>query len=310
MILFCYNRPEHTKKTLLALSKNIYAKETDVYIFVDGLRDALNAKEYCLQQSVVEAVSEIDGFKSKTVYVSEVNNGLAKSIIKGVTEIITKYKRCIVLEDDIVTGHYFLDYMNKALSLYENNSEVWHITGWHNPTMRENYSDSFFYPLMDCWGWATWSDRWKHFEKNPENLVNLMSRKDIKRFNVDGLVPDKWVQVLRNFSGVDNTWAIFWYAVIMQKKGLCLAPANSLVKNIGFDDTGVHCSSRENYVIYTDINHKITNFPSVFEIDSYYYNLLKQDYRKRFRKDRLKYAISKCIPKRVKKLLRKLRPVK
>ncbi|MBD5406882.1 MAG: sugar transferase [Treponema sp.] len=307
VVLFCYNRPEHTYETLVALAKNIYAEQTDVYIFVDGIRDIANEKESFSQKAVIKVVSEIEGFKSKTIYISEKNNGLAKSIITGVTKILSQYKSVIVLEDDIVSGKYFLEYMNTALKKYADNKKVWHITGWHNPTKIENRTDSFFYPLMDCWSWATWEDRWSFFEKNPEKLICSMSSEDIRKFNVDGLVPNKWAQVLGNYNGVNNTWAIFWYAAIMQHDGLCLAPANSLVKNIGFDNTGVHSTSKEDYRILTDINHRISVYPKEFQTNEIQYSIIKKDYRKRFRKERVKAVVSKILPNKVKNFIRKLR---
>lgn len=36
IIVFAYNRPDHLKRTLTALTKNKEAKESDLFIFVDG----------------------------------------------------------------------------------------------------------------------------------------------------------------------------------------------------------------------------------------------------------------------------------
>lgn len=307
VVVFCYNRPDHIKKTLAALSDNLYAQYTDVFIFVDGIRNPEDSHEKSLHDAVLDVVANANGYKTKIVEVANRNQGLAKSIINGVSKVIEKYGRVIVLEDDIVTGKFFLEYMNNALERYELNKNVWHITGWHNPTLKENSTDSFFYPLMDCWSWATWADRWKHFEKNPQKLINTMSKKEIKKINVDGLVPNKWAQVIGNYKGVNNTWAIFWYATIMNHNGLCLAPANSLVKNVGFDNTGVHSTSKEKYEIPTDINHKIEIFPEKAEIDSYQYEIIKNDYRRRFRKERIKNSIGKFLPESLKRFLRTIK---
>jgi hypothetical protein len=54
--------------------------------------------------------------------------------------------------------------------------------------------------------------------------------------------------VEQNQSGSINTWAIFWYAAVFQREGLCLHPANSMVNNIGNDNSGVHCSTTANYL--------------------------------------------------------------
>lgn len=39
---------------------------------------------------------------------------------------------------------------------------------------------------MNCWGWATWQDRWQYFEKDPSRLVESWNRRKIKQFNLDG----------------------------------------------------------------------------------------------------------------------------
>ena len=58
--LFVYNRPEHTKATLEALSKNKQVENTILYIFCDGPKsddDRENVEE------VRNIVSKISGFK-------------------------------------------------------------------------------------------------------------------------------------------------------------------------------------------------------------------------------------------------------
>ena len=49
----------------------------------------------------------------------EKNYGLARSIIDGVTTQVNAYGRTIVLEDDLVTAPYFLQFMNSALEMYK-----------------------------------------------------------------------------------------------------------------------------------------------------------------------------------------------
>ena len=46
-----------------------------------------------------------------------------------------------------------------------------------------------------------------------------------------------------NVSGKINSWLVFWALLIIEKEGYCLNPYESLVENIGFDGTGVHCGS-------------------------------------------------------------------
>ncbi|NEO66952.1 MAG: hypothetical protein F6J98_44010 [Moorea sp. SIO4G2] len=51
--LFTYKRPDHTKKTLEALSNNHYAKESELFIFCD---DAKSSDDETLVKSVRDVV--------------------------------------------------------------------------------------------------------------------------------------------------------------------------------------------------------------------------------------------------------------
>lgn len=50
---------------------------------------------------------------------------------------------------------------------------------------------------MNCWGWATWEDRWVHFNKNPKEIANSFSKNDIYDFNLDGC-HNFWLQIIEN----------------------------------------------------------------------------------------------------------------
>lgn len=243
VVLFVYNRPNHTKYTLEALADNPLARDTSLYIFSDGsaskddLDNVLRVRSICRNAK---------GFKSITVVENNGNLGLANSIIKGVTEVVNCYGKVIVLEDDIVTSPVFLEYMNDALDYYELNQNVWHISGWNYPIDADGLPETYFWKTMNCWGWGTWKDRWDCFEKDPDKLIKTWSRKDIHKFNLKGNY-NFWEQIVRNANGDINTWAIFWYATIFINNGYCLNPTKTLVNNIGHDGSGINCSAEDLY---------------------------------------------------------------
>ncbi len=239
------------------MKKNTLASNSNLFIFSDAPKD-IESKQSV--EKVRAYIKSINGFKKVDIIERKENFGLAKSIETGVTEIVNQYGKIIVLEDDIVTSTCFLSFMNKALDFYEKEKKVWHVSGWNYPIISEELGDTYFARQMNCWGWATWQDRWTFYEKNPNDLAKQFKKQDIKRFNLDGSC-DFWSQVLENKEGRINTWATFWYASIFKKDGLCLNPSKSLVKNIGFDGSGVHCS------IANDFNTEI------FEKDNFNFSL-------------------------------------
>lgn len=244
VVLFVYARADHTQRTLDALAANPEAKEMDLFIYADAAR---HTKDAAAVQAVRDVIGHVIGFKSVTLYLREHNVGLAQNIIEGVTHVCQQYGRVIVLEDDIVVSPAFLGFMNAALDKYQTEPNVWHISGWNYPiASQQGLPETFFWRTMNCWGWATWDDRWQHFKKEPAKLVANWSDTEIKRFNLDSTY-DFWSQVTANHQGNLNTWAIFWYATIFAQQGLCLNPTRSFVANIGNDGSGENCGTEDVY---------------------------------------------------------------
>ncbi|WP_081332063.1 glycosyltransferase [Aeromonas caviae] len=242
--LFVYARADHTQRTLDALAANPEAIDTDLIIYADAAR---NENDLNKVKAVRDVITNVTGFKSVTLHLRNKNLGLAQNIIEGVSNVTQQYGQVIVLEDDIVTSPVFLSFMNAALNKYKKKSNVWHVSGWNYPIKsNDNLPETFFWRTMNCWGWATWADRWQHFKKNPGELVNSWSSDDVKRFNLDG-THDFWAQVVANHERKLNTWAIFWYATIFSHKGLCLNPTRSFVENIGNDGSGENCGHDDIY---------------------------------------------------------------
>jgi hypothetical protein len=237
IVLFVYNRPEHTRRTVEALQKNDLALDSDLFVYSDNARDEKVQEDV---DAVRAYIKTITGFKKVTIIEQEKNKGLANSIIDGVTEIVNMYGKVIVLEDDLVTSPYFLKFMNDALDYYENEKKVWHISGWNYPIDTDGLDDVFLWRGMNCWGWATWRDRWQYFEKDLDKIIATFDQKAIKKFNVCNGT-GFWDQIIANKMKKNDTWAIFWYATIFKQGGLCLNPAKTFVDNIGIDDSGHNC---------------------------------------------------------------------
>lgn len=232
--LFVYKRADHARKTLAALAANDGAAETDLIVFCDGARGADDAQAVMQTRRVVQGAG---GFKSLSIRERPENLGLAQNIVQGVGEILEAHGRVIVLEDDLITAPGFLTYMNQALDRYQDEPDAWHISGWNYPVDASDIADAFFWSVMNCWGWATWADRWQHLKLDPKVFVDAFSTHQIRDFNLGDRV-DFWNQMERNAAGDLSSWAIFWYATVFKNQGLCLNPSQSLVSNIGLDGSG------------------------------------------------------------------------
>jgi hypothetical protein len=272
--LFVYNRLSHTVQTVNALQNNTLAGSSDLIIFSDA---PARGDSIASVNEVRRYIRTIKGFRRTRIVEREANLGLAESIVDGVTQVCREYGKIIVLEDDLITSPRFLEFMNKALERYSQRKKIWHISGWNYPVDVSGLPQTFYLRVMNCWGWATWADRWEKYEKNPERLISEWSRKMIKRFNLEG-ANDFWSQVTANDSGKINTWAIFWYATIFEHQGLCLNPARTYVQNIGHDGSGAHCGNKDVYSSVLSDNPAV-EFPEFEHEDADAVRLIRGFYR-------------------------------
>ena len=236
IVLFVYNRLDHTQQTISTLQRNNFAQESELFIYVDGPK---SEEDISKVNAVKEYIYTINGFKKVDIIEREKNLGIEESEISGISEIVERYGKVIVLEDDIITSPFFLEFINKGLIAYEDCRNVFSINGYMFPIKTEK-TEAILNPWGICaWGWGTWKDRWAQFEqdlkfkkffKENEMLAN--------RFNLPGVDYVKMMDM--------GTWDIKWYYTVQIRNGLGLYPTVSLTKNIGFDGSGVHYNKAYN----------------------------------------------------------------
>lgn len=256
--LFTYNRPRHTRQTIESLQRNALAGESELVIFSDGPRAESDREKV---ESVREYLRTITVFRKVTVIERDRNLGLAGSIIAGVTEILDRFGKIIVLEDDMVTSPFFLRYMNDALEFYQDEGRVISIHGYLYP-LQALLPETFFLRGADCWGWATWKRGWDLFEQDGHKLLaKLKERKLGKQFDLNGAFA--YTKMLKwQARGALDSWAIRWHASAFLLDRLTLYPGASLITNIGLDASGTHCSPTDRFeVVLADRPVKVGAIP-------------------------------------------------
>jgi hypothetical protein len=239
IVLFVYNRLNHTRQTLEALQKNDLASKSELIIYSDS---AKNKNDLDKVAKVREYIKNIDGFKKIIIRKAKKNIGLANSIINGVTKVVNEYGKIIVLEDDLVTSRFFLRFMNEALVAYKDEPRVASIHGYIYPI--KNLPETFFIKGADCWGWATWNNKWSIFESDGKKLLDNVKKKNLEReinfndsYNYTKMLKDQ-------IMGKNDSWAIRWYVSAFLKNMITLYPGQSYVQNIGFDNEGTHTKTK------------------------------------------------------------------
>ena len=237
ILLFVYNRPEHTRRCIQSLLKNSLASESYLFIYADGAKDSTQ------QEAVNEVrnyIRTIQGFKQTTLIERSENWGLARNIIDGVTTQVNRYGKVIVLEDDLVVAPYFLQFMNDALEVYKDEPKVGHIQAC-DFTQDSSLPSTFLIKWTGSWGWATWDRAWKYFNPNGKELLQELEEQKLTRiFDFNGKYG--FTRMLRRqIEGKNNSWAIRWNASLFLKDILSLNVGRSLVQNEGFDGSGTNC---------------------------------------------------------------------
>ncbi len=262
IVLFVYNRPDHTLRTLNSLSKNEYAKNSVLYIYSDGAKEGVNSEQYNRIVETRKIIRQQKWCGEVHIIESPVNRGLADSIVKGVTETVNKHDNVIVLEDDLELSPGFLRFMNSALKLYKEDKSVMHISGYMCPSDMQIDGDTFFAQIAFSWGWATWKDRWQHFIHDPEILLDkLRERNLISRFNLDESY-SFLDQLKANIERRNKTWAVKWHGTMLLHGGLTLIPVKSHVENIGNDGSGINSGKTSDF-----INPELGNISNLNKIE-------------------------------------------
>ena len=238
VIVFAYNRVGHLTKTINSLKKNIYANQTTLIIYLDYPKSKEVMHDYLLVKNFCK---KIKGFKKKKLILRKKNFGLSKNIISALNLEIQKYKSLIILEDDMVCDKYFLKYMNFFLDAYKNDTKIASIHGYNYPLKdKKKLNNFFFLKGADCWGWGTWSTKWKIYSSNTNLLLKKIKKHNLIRdFNFNNSY-DYYKMLNDKLIKKNNSWAINWYASAFLKNKLTLYPKYSLIQNIGMDGTGIH----------------------------------------------------------------------
>lgn len=236
--LFTYNRLDEVKRTILALQKNYLSSQSDLFIFSDY---ANSEREKLHVSHVREYLKTVRGFKSVTVFESDKNKGLARSIIDGVTLILKNSDKVIVIEDDLVSSPNFLDFMNQALEYYKDEQRIFSVTGWSLPlnSLKKLKGDYYLHNRMSSWGWGIWRNRWEKINWDNTYYESFVrSSKKQKLFKKGGA--DLPGMLKNHLKGKINSWAIRACYHQFENNLLVLAPKKSKINNIGFANNATH----------------------------------------------------------------------
>lgn len=246
VVIFAFNRADQLRMALNKLANAEGVGERDVIMYIDGPRnerDAIGIDE--VYRLAIEYQTR--GLPRMEIRRRERNYGCQKNISGAITDVLAKYGRIIVVEDDVLVSRFFLRYMDEALDLYEGDMRIWGINGHQNPYMRIPRSyphEVYLSPRNLCTGWGTWKDRWDPVDFQIKDYMEFMSI-DENRTRVENAGIDiKWM-LDKHYVGKLNSWALPCTYYMIKNGLFVIEPRWSLTKNVGFGTESVHCGNVE-----------------------------------------------------------------
>ena len=260
VIMFVYNRADHFMLTYKALAACRGAVDTELFIFSDGAKNEGAAEGVRRVREAAQKIKNSDDFKAVEITESKVNKGLARSVIDGVTRVIEKYGRAIIVEDDCVSSPHFLEYMNTCLEYFKDDKSIGAISGYAPAIdFPQDYEKDIFTAYRSCsWTWATWSDRWQGVDWELREMKDFYkSPKLIGRLNSNG--SDRFMRLYRQTRGNGSSWSVRFGAHLVKNGQLTVYPRYSYISNIGCDESGVHSRNEDAEKMKVDLSRAIEN---------------------------------------------------
>lgn len=279
VILFVYNRIEHTKQTIDALGAVHNSTLIDLIIYSDGPKnDQTDIQKVEHVRSYLNHISKSHPFKSIRLIDRAKNLGLSQSVLSGVTSVISQSQQAIVLEDDIVVSPTFYDIMNRLLEAYKNDLDVSSISGYMYPVQLPQSCDDFFLlKRASSWGWATWRDRWEKVDWDVKDYDQFIESRDLQRnFNEGG--EDLTPMLIKWKKGLNDSWAVRWCYHHFKTSTYGIFPKTSIVSNIGHDGSGTHSKNSNRYNQVLNSSTKLS-LPFSLQEDSVITNNIKMFFK-------------------------------
>jgi hypothetical protein len=239
---FIYNRPEITKNSFERIRS---ARPKKLFIFADGPKNSEGDLYAC--KAARDVVSIIDWPCDVERVYEDSNVGLQQQIIKGLDYVFSKTDRAIILEDDCIPGVDFFNFCTSLLEKYEQDDYVSVITGNNFQDGQWRGTGSYYFShIPHCWGWATWSKAWKHFDKNLTFWPHFKDSDEFKKRFPKKRERNYWSSLIDlTHQGKINSWAYIWMASLWYSDQLTAVPNVNLVVNIGFGDSATNTSFSE-----------------------------------------------------------------
>jgi len=233
VLLVAYNRPDETDKVIGALRE---LSPRVLYVVVDGPQPTAvdRARVAAVRETVLEKIS----WKCDLhLEFRDVNLGCRAGMTAALNWFFSENAEGIVVEDDLVPDPTFFVFCAELLARFRGDSRIWGIGGDNSFRVEPEGDGSYgFTRYALIWGWASWSDRWAHYDAQLESWsrdsVSWLHSGEKRYFS----------KVLNQIlhEGRPDSWAFPLSSTVLMGGGLWVFPRKNLVQNIGFFKDATH----------------------------------------------------------------------
>ena len=232
-------RFEHFKRCIESLSQNTHADRTELIIGLDYPSKMEHWEGY---NKIKEYISTINAFKGIICFERKENYGAEKNTNDIVCYAFEKYDALILSEDDKEFSPCFLDFMNKTLYKYKYEKKITSVCGYTAFDFENIKENGVLFTHDNCaWGMGIW----KHKETEVNNMefyeclwkstcqfwtLFLKAPAITTMFTTMMQKQAKWGDIMRSVRNIKN-------------ETFQVRPYISLVRNWGYDGSGLHCTS-------------------------------------------------------------------
>ncbi len=290
--IYVYNRPKHTIDLLNSLDACREIGEIPIFIHADAAKNIQQQNNVRQVREIVHNYQNEHPDRRISIHEETDNQGLANSVIKDTTFVLTKFDSVIVLEDDLIVSEDCLRYFMNALQYYQSDASVGAISGFTFPLRRLKMTSNDVYKSRtgNSWGWATWKDRWMETDWEVQDYDHFLNNPQMKKlFN-----QTQWGisdMLMRQMNHQIDSWAVRWDYSFWKRNLYTIYPKENKISNMGFDGSGSHCGNEEyeyplgvcGEVVLKEASllDDYTKQTSVFERKQYYFQKVRRMWKRR-----------------------------
>lgn len=236
VIFLIFNRPEETAKVFEQIALQ---RPEKLFIVADGPRSAEEATSCLAARTVVE---KIDWECEVHRRYADQNLGCALSVSQGISWALECVDTAIILEDDCLPSADFFRFCREMLQRYSAERRIGMISGVNFGAGPTDPSLSYYFSRYhNIWGWATWRDRWVHYDHQMSDWPVLRG-KGWPAHHFGGYWKGEfWKKLLDDaYTGRLDAWGTRWLFTLWRHDLWSVVPGVNLIENIGFQPTATH----------------------------------------------------------------------